>query len=176
MVESSERKSTWPARLAPSLLIGGLVLFHAINNWIWLTENVTSTGWDKPRHLARSLNYTDMLSPPTIQSLFTVMISDPVRPPLFPASAAIMYKLFGYSADVATMVNVIYMEIALAATYGIGKRWGGRRLGMVCVVLLALFPMFYSMSRYFYLEFALTAMVMLFLDALLGSTLLRRVP
>jgi 4-amino-4-deoxy-L-arabinose transferase-like glycosyltransferase len=169
MVESSERREPWLARLAPWLLIGGLVLFHAANNWIWLTENVTSTGWDKPRHLTRALSYADMLSSPSIQSLFGVMISDPVRPPLFPASATIMYRLFGTSADVATMVNVIYLAIALAATYGIGQRWGGRRLGMVAVALLALFPMFYSMSRYFYIEFALTAMVALTVYLLLAS-------
>ena len=169
MAESKTRETSWLVRLAPWLLIGGLVLFHAANNWIWLTENVTSTGWDKPRHLARSLNYTDMLSTVSIQSLFGVMISDPVRPPLFPASAGILYKLFGYTADVATMVNVLYMAIALAATYGIGRRWGGQRLGLVSVVLLALFPMFYSMSRYFYLEFALTAMVALTVFLLLAT-------
>jgi 4-amino-4-deoxy-L-arabinose transferase-like glycosyltransferase len=169
MPDSSKRETGWLVRVAPWLLIGGLVLFHAVNNWIWLTENVTSTGWDKPRHLARSLDYTAMLSPATLRSLFGVMISDPVRPPLFPASAGIMYKLFGYTADVATMVNVLYMAIALAATFGIGRRWGGQRLGLVSVALLAFFPMFYSMSRYFYLEFALTAMVALTVFLLLAT-------
>jgi 4-amino-4-deoxy-L-arabinose transferase-like glycosyltransferase len=160
-------------RLAPWLVIGGVLLFHAANNWRWLVVNVTSTGWDKPRHLARSLNYAQMLSPLTIRSLFGIMISDPVRPPLFPASAAPMYRLFGWSADVATMVNVVYMAIALAATYAIGRRWGGsgrgRRLGVVSVLLLAVLPMFYAMSRYFYLEFALTAMVALSVALLLAT-------
>jgi 4-amino-4-deoxy-L-arabinose transferase-like glycosyltransferase len=170
MIDSAERG--WRAtlvRLAPWLLVGGLVLFHGVSNWIWLTENVTSTGWDKPRHLARSLHYTEMLSPITIRSLFEVTISDPVRPPLFPASAGIMYKLFGRSDDVATMVNVIYLTIALAATYGLGQRWGGRRLGLISVLLLACFPMFYAMSRYFYLEFALTAMVTLTVFLLMAT-------
>jgi 4-amino-4-deoxy-L-arabinose transferase-like glycosyltransferase len=146
MSEATEQanKNAWLVRLAPWLLVGGLVLFHAINNWSWLAENVTSTGWDKPRHLARSLHYTDVLSPITIKSLFGMMVSDPVRPPLFPASAAVMYKLFGRSADVATMVNVIYMAIALA-------------------------PMFYAMSRYFYLEFAVTAIVALTVYLLLAT-------
>jgi 4-amino-4-deoxy-L-arabinose transferase-like glycosyltransferase len=174
MAESSERQASWLARLVPWLVIGGLVLFHATNNWSWLSENVTSTGWDKPRHLARSLSYTDMLSPVTVQSLFGMMISDPVRPPLFPASAGIMYRLFGYTADVATMINVLYMAIALAATYGIGRRWGGRRPGLVAAILLALFPMFYSMSRYFYLEFALTAMVALTVYLLLATDSFQR--
>ena len=163
------QSATWFMRLAPWLLIAGLLLFHAINNWIWLTENVTLTGWDRPRHLAHSLNYARMLSPLSIQSLFDVMVSDPVRPPLFPASATPMYRLFGWTSDIATMVNVVYMAILLVATFGIGKRWGGRGLGMVSVVLLALFPMFYAMSRHFYLEFALTAMVALSVWLLLAT-------
>jgi 4-amino-4-deoxy-L-arabinose transferase-like glycosyltransferase len=135
---------------------------------------VTLTGWDRPRHLAHSLNYARMLSPLTLRSLFDVMVSDSVRPPLFPASATIMYRLFGWSSDVATMVNVIYMAILLAATYGMGKRWGGRWLGLVSVALLACFPMFYAMSRHFYLEFALTAMVALTVYLLLATDGFRR--
>jgi 4-amino-4-deoxy-L-arabinose transferase-like glycosyltransferase len=162
------------SRLGPWLLVGGLLLFHAVNNLLWLAENVTSTGWDKPRHLAQSLSYTQTLSSPTVRSLFSVMTADPIRPPLFPASAAPMYWLFGRSADVAVMVNIVYMAIALAATYGLGRRWSGRRQGIVSVVLLATFPMFYSMSRYFYLEFALTAMVALTVYLLLAADGFRR--
>lgn len=169
MPESGKAKSTWPERLVPWLLIGGLTLFHAVNNWTWLVRNVTWTGWDKPRHLAWSLNYAQMLSHPTITSLFDVMVSDPIRPALFSASAAILYGLFGRSADVAVMTNVIYLVIVLAATYGIGRRWGGWRLGSVSVALLAFFPMFYSMSRHFYVEFALTAMVTLSVCLLLAT-------
>ncbi len=176
MAEPTDRADTASriSRLGPWLLVGGLLLFHAVNNWLWLVENVTSTGWDKPRHLARSLSYTQMLSSPTVKSLFDVMTSDPVRPPLFPASAAPMYWLFGRSADVAVMVNIVYMAIMLAATYGLGRRWGGRCQAMVSVVLLATFPMFYSMSRYFYLEFALAAMVALTVYLLLATDRFRR--
>jgi 4-amino-4-deoxy-L-arabinose transferase-like glycosyltransferase len=163
-------------RLAPWLLIGGLILFHAVNNWLWLSENVTLTGWDRPRHLAQSLNYARMLSPLTIRSLFDVMVSDAVRPPLFPTSATTMYTLFGWSSDVATMVNILYMAIALAATYGIGCRWGGRWLGLASVAILAFFPMFYAMSRHFYLEFALTAMVTLNVYLLLATDGFQRRP
>jgi 4-amino-4-deoxy-L-arabinose transferase-like glycosyltransferase len=176
MSESTNRgpQVAWKVYLPPILLLGGLLLFHAINNWIWLTENVTSTGWDKPRHLATSLKYNQMLTPIGVKSLFEVMVNDPIRPPLFPASASIMYWLFGRTADVATMVNVIYMAIVLAATYGIGRRWAGQRLGLVGALLLACFPMFYAMSRYFYLEFALTAMVALTVYLLLATNGFRR--
>lgn len=171
---SGSRDRGWLATLYPWALIGGLVLFHAVNNWRWLAENVTLTGWDRPRHLAISLSYARTLSTVTIQSLFNVMVSDPIRPPLFPASATPLYWLFGWSSDVATMVNVGYMAVALAATYGIGRRWGGRRLGLLSATLLALFPMFYAMSRYFYIEFALMAMVALTVYLLLATDGFRR--
>ena len=157
------------ARLSSWLIVVGLVLFHAVNNWIWLVRNVTWTGWDKARHLAQSLAYFHQLGQFSLQSLFAVMVSDPIRPPFFAASASPMYALFGRTADVATMVNVVYMAIALGATYAIGRRWGGSRLGLVATALLAFFPMFYAMSRYFYLEFALTAMVALTLYLLLAT-------
>jgi len=164
----------WLASLAPWLLVGGLVVFHAVNNWRWLAQNVTLTGWDRPRHLAISLSYARTLSSITIHSLFNVMVSDPIRPPLFPASATPLYRLFGWSSDLATMANVGYMAIALAATYGIGRRWGGRRLGLISAALLAFFPMFYAMSRYFYIEFALMAMVTLAAYLLLATDGFRR--
>ncbi len=156
-------------RLAPWLVVAGLLLFHAINNWIWLADNVTSTGWDEARHLTYSVHYSNILNVVNIRSLFEVMIGDPVRPPLFPASATPLYRLFGYSADVATMVNVFYMAVVLLATYGIGKRWNGRYLGLISVALLACFPMFYGMLRHFYIEFALMAMVALSIYLLLAT-------
>jgi 4-amino-4-deoxy-L-arabinose transferase-like glycosyltransferase len=170
MMTASEReRSTIPARWSPWLLVGTLLLFHAVNNWIWLVKNVTWTGWDKARHLAQSLAYFHQFGQFSLQSLFAVMVGDPIRPPLFAASASLPYALFGRTADVATMVNVIYMAIALGATYGIGRRWGGTRLGLAATVLLAFLPMFYAMSRYFYLEFALTAMVALTVYLLLAT-------
>jgi 4-amino-4-deoxy-L-arabinose transferase-like glycosyltransferase len=174
MVGSTAQDKSWLTRLAPCLLVGGLVVFHAANNWMWLVENVTITGWDKAGHLMRSLNYTRLLSPVSIESLFQVVISDPVRPPLFPVSAGPMWVLFGTSSDAATMINVLYMAIVLGATYGLGQRWGGRRLGLLSVALLGSFPMFYAMSRYFYLEFALAAMVTLTAYLLLATEGFRR--
>jgi len=158
--KTGSRATLWQ-RWAPWLILIALLLFHAVNNWIWLSENVTSTGWDEPRHLTYSVHYGRLLSSVNIRSLYQVMASDSIRPPLFGASSAFLSWLFGWSADVVTMVNVVYMMVALLATYGIGRRWRGRDLGLVSVVLLCCFPMFYGMSRHFYLEFALMAMVTL---------------
>lgn len=162
------------ARLGPALLIAGLVTWHAIYNWHWLQRNVVITGWDKARHLAQSLAYNNMLSPLTLRTLFNALISDQVRPPLAPMMAVILYRLFGVSGDVAIMINVFYLALTLVVTWQIGVRLQGQRLGVLSVLLLALLPMFYAMSRYFYIEFPLMAMVTLTIYLLLVSDGFRR--
>jgi 4-amino-4-deoxy-L-arabinose transferase-like glycosyltransferase len=156
-------------RLGPALLIAALVAWHAAYNWYWLSSNVVLTGWDKARHLAQSVTYNSLLKPLTPQTFFGAFISDSVRPPFAPMAAVPLYRLFGTSSDVAVMLNVLYLAVTLIATYRVGVLLRGRRLGLLSLVLLALFPMFYAMSRYFYLEFPLTALVAVTMWLLLAS-------
>jgi 4-amino-4-deoxy-L-arabinose transferase-like glycosyltransferase len=156
-------------RFGPALLIAVLVAWHAFHNWLWLSNNVVLTGWDKARHLAQSLTYNNLLTPLTLRTFFGALISDSVRPPFAPMAAVPLYRLFGTSSDVATMLNVLYLAVTLVATYKIGVLLRSRSLGILSTLLLALFPMFYAMSRYFYLEFPLTALVALTMWLLLGS-------
>ncbi|MGD8515508.1 MAG: glycosyltransferase family 39 protein [Anaerolineae bacterium] len=145
--------------MAPILLIAGLVLVHGIINWLWLADNVVLPGADRAEHLARSLRYTQMLSPPTVQGLFNTLVAHPVRPSLFHISAALAYALFGFSVDAGAMVNLLYLAILLSATYALGVKLKGRAAGLLATALVGTYPMIYAMSRYTYMEFALTAMV-----------------
>ncbi len=158
--------ATWGA---PLLLVLGLSLFHAVNNWIWLSKNLIPQGWDRIGALVNSLYYHRTLSHLSLQTLFRAITQDEYRPPLFGLTMAGMYRLFGVSADVAVMANVAYMVVLLAATYGIGLALGGRRLGLWSTALVAFIPLVFSMSRYSYSEFALTALVALSLCSLLAS-------
>lgn len=157
------------ARWSPVLLVIGVSLFHAINNWIWLTKNVMTRGWDRIGALVNSLFYHQTLANPSLQAIFQATIQDEIRPPLFAFSMAIMYKLFGVSPDVAVMVNVLYLVILVAASYGIGFKLGDRRTGMLSAVLVALIPLLFAMSRYSYFEFSLAAFTALSIFSLLAS-------
>lgn len=159
----------WVARWSPALLVTGLIIFHAINNWIWLSKNVMIRGWDRIGALVNSLYYHQTLSELSLKALFNATIQDAIRPPLFGMSMAAMYKLFGVSTDVAVMVNVLYWLILLAACYGIGTKLGGKRLGMLAAVLVALVPMVFAMSRYSYFEFSLAALTAASVYLLLAS-------
>jgi 4-amino-4-deoxy-L-arabinose transferase-like glycosyltransferase len=147
------------AGLAPILLIAGLVLLHAFINWLWLADNVTITGIDKSGHLTRSLNYHLALSPLTLRGTFATLVDNPIRPSLFPISATLAYRLLGFSVDAGPMINLLYMAILLSSTYGLGVKLAGRNVGLLSTVLVGTYPMVYAMSRYFYQEFALAAMV-----------------
>ncbi|MGD8515736.1 MAG: hypothetical protein PVG54_02125, partial [Anaerolineae bacterium] len=67
----------------PAVLVAGLTLFHAINNWIWLDKNVMTRGWDRIGSLVNSLYYHQTLSEPSLPALFNATIQDAFRPPLF---------------------------------------------------------------------------------------------
>ena len=157
------------ARLAPWLLVGGLTLFHAINNWIWLTTNVTMLGWDVPSHLGTSFIYDSILHPFNPKTLFAAITWHPNRPPLYFLSAVLLYRLFGVSADVGTMVNVVYLGVLFGSVNGIGQRLGGRRVGLLATFVVGTLPMIFAISRFFYLELALTAIVALSIYLLLLS-------
>jgi 4-amino-4-deoxy-L-arabinose transferase-like glycosyltransferase len=170
MAERAERRfAEWIDRWAPALLVLGLSLFHGISNWIWLSKNVMTRGWDRIGSLVNSLYYHQSLSTISLQTLFSAAVQDEYRPPLFGLSMAAMYKIFGVSADVAVMANAFYMLVLLTACYGIGSKLGGRRLAMLGAVLVALIPLVFAMSRYSYFEFSLTALTALSIWLLLAS-------
>jgi 4-amino-4-deoxy-L-arabinose transferase-like glycosyltransferase len=71
------------------------------------------------------------------------------------------------------MVNVLYLAVLLGSVYGIGQRLGGpidgKRVGLLAAFVVATLPMIYAISRFYYLELALTAMVALSIYLLLAS-------
>ncbi len=156
-------------RFATLGVLVALVVFHAVNNWLWLTTNVTVLGWDVPSHLGTSFIYDTILRPFGPKTLFAAVTWHPNRPPLYFLSAVPLYRFFGLSGDVGTMVNVLYLAVLFGSVYGIGRRLGGRRVGLLAAFVVATLPMIYAISRYFYLELALTAIVALSIYLLLTS-------
>jgi 4-amino-4-deoxy-L-arabinose transferase-like glycosyltransferase len=150
-------------------VVGGLTLFHAINNWIWLKANVTLLGWDVPSHLGTSFVVNGILHPLGPQTLFEAFIWHPNRPPLVFLLTVPLYRLFGVSSDVGTMVNVLFLAVLFGAVYATGALAGGRRAGLLSVFVVATLPMIFAISRYYYIELPLAAVVTLSVYALLAS-------
>ena len=149
-------------RWLPAALVVLLWAFHSVGVYLWLSANQFAVGWDRPKHLVSTLIFDEILRPVNIVTLFQVFsLNIGYYPPLFPLSAVPLYRIFGTSADVAAMVNVIYMLILLLSLYGIGARLYDVRTGLLAAFLGSMSPFLFSMAHYTYIDYALTAMTTL---------------
>lgn len=158
--------------LVKALCLGavlGLVAFHLVNNWIFVSTQVTILGWDRPAHLIRTLIYNDMLQEINLRSLFEVVTWSWNRPPLSHLIAVPFYRLFGLSTDVALMRNGLYVAVLLLSVYGIGRRMYNAQIGLLAAFMVSTYPILFSLSRMPYVDYALTAMVALSIYLLVVS-------
>jgi len=152
---------TWLQRHRDWLVLALLWLFHAVNNGLWRSINVTILGSDRAAHLLQSLAYYQALKPLSLDSFLRIITYYTFYPPLFHLTIAFFCDLFGVSADVAAMANVVYMAILLWAIYGIGKRMFSAKVGLLTAFLVSMLPIVFCLSRYTYVEYALLSMVAL---------------
>ncbi len=141
------------------LLVILLLAFHLVNNWIYLSTRVTLWGWDQPSHLLTTLRYHDVLEEPSLRAFFEVLTRPWNRPPLPWLPAVLFYRLFGVSTDVALMANAVFVAVLLFSVYGVGKRMYGHGVGILAAFLVSVYPIIFSLSRFAYPDFALTALV-----------------
>jgi 4-amino-4-deoxy-L-arabinose transferase-like glycosyltransferase len=166
------------AALRYSLILLALLIAVQIGvNALWLTTNVVTVGMDRMFHQVTSLAYDHILRQGvSLQSLFTALTWSDYYPPLVHMTVAGFYQMLGVSMDVAAMANSLYLALLLLAVYGIGERLAGQGpwVGLLSAFLVSLLPMIFAMSRYLYLDFALTAMVAANICLLLRSDRFQR--
>ena len=156
---SSRAASAWRSWGIPLAAIGALTALFGAVNWHWLQQNVVTYGWDRMDHLITSLVYNDMMRSFSPRTPFDLLSFSSYYPPLFHFNVVGLYRLFGVDEDVAAMANVGYLAILLGATWSIARRLAGSWTALLATFLLGAFPMIFAMSRYLYVDFALTSLV-----------------
>ena len=147
-----------------------IAIFYAINNYFMLKNELPlPIEPDEATHLISSLKHYNILTNPSIKMFKQLLEVNNHYPPLFHFSAAILNVFFGTSRTVSVMTNIIYFLIMLFSVYFIGKKIKDKNTGLFACFILSVFPMVFGMSRWFMLEFALTAMVCLSICCLLYS-------
>ena len=101
------QRGIWLQRHRDWLLLALLWLFHAVNNSLWHSANVTMLGSDRAAHLLQSLAYYQALNPFSLDSISQIITYHTFYPPLFHLSVALFFSLFGASAGVGAMANVL---------------------------------------------------------------------
>ncbi|HWP93465.1 MAG TPA: glycosyltransferase family 39 protein [Thermodesulfobacteriota bacterium] len=155
------------------LLLLFLVSLYGINIYSLTSGDSAPPMWDEAVHLRDSLVYYNILGNPSqvnlevIKDLINKSEQYPLirpsgyYPPLVPISTSFWYFVFGTSAKVAIMSNMIFIFILVFSVYKIGTLMFDRNVGLLASVLILLFPIILKHSVIYYLDLPLTAMVAL---------------
>lgn len=135
----------------------------------WINRNVVLIGRDAGGHLIDTLEQAEILREPSLQSLLMALSFNSYRPPAFFLFSQPFYALLGYSADAAQLQNVLWLAVILGLTFVYGWRFQNAFVALLALALTAFLPMLAGMTRMFYTENFITAMVMLNLLALMES-------
>ena len=171
-IDSMPRQNSFTNKYCFRILLV-LLLFHTVNNYIILTNDDTPLLWDGGDYFFKSLQYYNVFV--NFDSNFISRFNDVslYRPPLLMLSSVPLYLVFGRSTDVAVMTNILYLIILIFSIYGIGRRIHSKEVGLMAAFIVTFFPIIFGMSRSYWQDFPLTAMVSLSLYLLIRTNYFR---
>lgn len=82
------------------------------------------------------------------------------HPPLAFASLALASCIFGFSVVVSRLTMLCWAALALLATYLLGERLGGIRVGLLAALCTSVYPVFFTQSVFVLLDLPAAAMVL----------------
>lgn len=148
------------ARVAPWLLLP-LFLFHAVAVVVYLQREDLPPSWDPAYHLSIALRYYDALVERGVEGLVWWHTLNNYYPPLFHALCSLAFWFAPPSEDAACLVNLLFLAVLLASTYGVGRDLYDWRVGLTAAVLVSCYPLALSMFKLLYIDGALLAMTTL---------------
>lgn len=161
-------------RRYPLILLFLLILFYAINNYIWLNLNEFPPFAGEAYHLLKGLDHLNILTHPH-KHMFPALIKiSNYRPPLFPISMAVSNIIWGNSRVVSTMTNIFFAGILFFSLYFMGKKMQDRNAGLLAAFIVAMYPFVFGLSRMARDNFASMALVCLSLSCLVYTEGLKR--
>jgi len=162
--KNSKKFAGIKGRVMPFGFLSVILLFHLINNYIWLKLDNTYLLFDSHNHFLFSLralegiknNIIPILPYSRWHGLFTGYLTSP------------FYLFFGSSQDAGAMINsTIFLTILVLSTYGIGKKLLNEKAGILSAFILTMYPLIFNQLRVYMLDIPLTAMVTLSIFLLL---------
>ncbi|MBU0634058.1 MAG: glycosyltransferase family 39 protein [Candidatus Omnitrophica bacterium] len=162
------------------IFLTGLLIFHALNNFIWLAHDNSLRGCDVIVHLNRQLHFFygaehifssgQSFLEKIHNALLSMRFSDnPSWPKSVYAVASLVNVLFGRGANISINSNLIYLSVLIAAVYLLGKEYGGNDAGLIAAAFIGLYPAVWGLSRKFGLDLPLTAFAAVCVYALIKT-------
>ena len=143
------------------LILVALILWTFGCNLVWTILDTRPPSWDQSTHLHIAFKYASVFSSGTKRMWRDLLSVEPFYPPLYHLSLLPVFKIFGFSADNAVIVNSLFLAVTLLSIYGIGVRLYDRNTGLLAAFLFACYPFPAYSSRQCLIGITLTGMVTL---------------
>ncbi|MCB0228911.1 MAG: glycosyltransferase family 39 protein, partial [Anaerolineae bacterium] len=157
------------ARWLPVVVLALLILVHLVSNILWLQQDGRSFYGDTGNHARATMAIFDALRTPGLDMLGRINRATTFWPPVAYFLAQPLYILLGVSTDVTAFTTTIWFALAILFTYFLGRKLYDWRTGLVATFLFSFYPAVYLQSRTYYVDIALTAMVLIALYCLLRT-------
>jgi len=155
---------TYSSWIFPFSVIITLILFHGINNYIWLKNSLSvPLVGDEAFHIRKLF---EQYYPLENLMEWVRILKDGTYSPLYYLTSVSFNRLLGEGLFATRMANIFWFIIILVSTYKLGKYLFSRETGLLSAIILSFYPVVYGSSRLFREEFGLMGMVplaMLFL-------------
>jgi 4-amino-4-deoxy-L-arabinose transferase-like glycosyltransferase len=143
-------------------ILGSILFFFVLNNFIWLAIDTLPPAWDQAYHMFLASEQHKALatifdSPESAKNIFRVSY---FYPPLFYLTSQPFISVLGFSEDHLIYVNFLYQVLLIMSMYGIGMLlFANRRIAILSSALVCFYPIVFGLSREYYPDFALLALV-----------------
>lgn len=97
-----------------------------------------------------------------VTSVIAANVDQPILghwPPLYDATLAVIFRVFGPDLVAARWVQVVYSSATVCFVYGIAREMADRRAGRIAAFACALYPSAIAFSHYVYSETLFTALL-----------------
>lgn len=145
------------------------MLFYLINNGVWLWLDASSPSYDKAAHARFALQFLRLFEEPWRLSLTRLLEVTQYWPPFFHVSSVLVTLPFGFSVTGVAATNFLFLPVAVASLFGLGRRLFDEWTGAGAVLLTLAYPIVYALARTVLVDFALMTMVLLTLWTILWS-------
>lgn len=160
-------------RYRPLLTI--LSAFFIGTTALWIFKNNLPPAWDQAQYLeASDIMHQTLVNDGFFKFLNKTTTILTVKAPLIAILPVPLYLVFGSSPHVALTINLIFMLIFYIFFYKLISLVFNRKIAILSSTVISTMPLFYGLVRYFYAEFGLLTITVVWLYFLQKSEFLTK--
>ncbi|HVO67737.1 MAG TPA: glycosyltransferase family 39 protein [Syntrophales bacterium] len=147
-----------------------IIVFFAITNIIWVRMDLAPPMWDQSQYLEGSkVLYGALVREGVLSFLKVFSETFKNKAPLIGALPIPFYVLFGEGYKSALLMNLVFLVLSSCYLYRLCMLIAGKKEAILSVFILNTFPLVFSLSREFFVDYGLMTFVIIWMFYLLRS-------